>query len=63
MNKEQKWNDVVMVNSIKEILELAVKEAPNNLAFQFLKIGTEDMEKVDAICAKYNMPIPTEMKL
>ena len=45
---------------IKTLHQLGV---PNNLAFQFLKIGTEDMEKVDAICAKYNMPVPTEMKL
>jgi len=45
---------------IKTLNQIGV---PNKLAFQFLKIGTEDLEKVDDICIKHNMPIPTEMKL
>ena len=45
---------------VKTLYQLGV---PNELAFQFLKLGTEDLEKVDAICIKHNMPIPTEMKL
>ena len=46
-----------------EIKTLSQLGIPNELAFQFLKIGTEDLEKLDGICTKYNMPIPTEMKL
>lgn len=45
---------------IKTLNQLGVS---NKLAFQFLKIGTEDLEKIDAVCTKYNMPIPTEIKL
>lgn len=45
---------------IKTLNQLGVS---NKLAFQFLKMGTEDLEKIDAICTKYDMPIPTEMKL
>lgn len=46
-----------------EVKTLSQLEISNKLAFQFLKLGTQDLEKVDAICTKYNMPIPTEMKL
>lgn len=49
-----------MNGEIKTLSQLGI---PNELAFQFLKIGTEDLEKLDGICTKYNMPIPTEMKL
>lgn len=45
---------------IKTLNQLGI---PSKLAFQFLKTGTEDLEKIDALCTKYNMPIPTEMKL
>ena len=45
---------------VKTLNQLGIS---NKLAFQFLKLGTQDLEKVDAICTKYNMPIPTEMKL
>lgn len=49
-----------MNGEIKTLNQLGV---PNNLAFQFLKIGTEDLEKIDVICKEYNMPVPTELKL
>ncbi len=59
--KSKMFNAFFDVNGeIKTLNQLGV---PNKLAFQFLKLGTEDLEKVDAICTKYNMPIPTEMKL
>ncbi len=59
--KSKMFNAFFDVNGeIKTLDQLGV---PNKLAFQFLKIGTEDLEKVDAICVKHNMPIPTEMKL
>ena len=45
---------------VKTLNQLGIS---NKLAFQFLKLGTQDLEKVDAICTKYNMAIPTEMKL
>ena len=46
-----------------EVKELDELEVPDRLAFQFLKLGIEDIEKMDAICKKYNMPAPTELKL
>ena len=36
---------------------------PHELVFQFLKLGTGDIVKMDAICKKHNMPAPTELKL
>ena len=35
MRKTQKWNDVVMVDSIKEIMEMAARENGDGLAFEF----------------------------
>ncbi len=59
--KSKMFNAFFEVNGeIKTLNQLGV---PNNLAFQFLRIGTNDLEKVDAICTKHNMPIPTEMKM
>ena len=59
--KSKMFNAFFDVNGeVKTLYQLGV---PNELAFQFLKLGTEDLEKVDAICIKHNMPIPTEMKL
>ena len=59
--KSKMFNAFFDVNGeIKTLNQLGV---PNNLAFQFLKLGTEDLEKLDGICKKYNMQIPTEMKL
>lgn len=59
--KSKMFNAFFDVNGeIKTLNQLGV---PNQLVFQFLKLGTEDLEKIDDICIKYNMPIPTEMKL
>ena len=55
------FNAFFVVNGkVKELHELGIS---GQLAFQFLKLGTEDLTKVNAICQKYNMPAPTEMKL
>ena len=45
---------------IKTLDQLGVTDEP---AFEFLRTGTEDLVKVDDICTKYNMRVPTEMKL
>lgn len=59
--KSKMFNAFFDVNGeIKTLNQLGV---PNNLAFQFLKLGTEDLGKLDGICKKHNMQIPTEMKL
>ena len=59
--KSKMFNAFFDVNGeIKTLNQLGV---PKELSFEFLKTGTEDLEKVDGICAKHNMPVPTEMKL
>lgn len=35
----------------------------NKLAMQFLKVGTIDLDKIKELCNKFNMPIPTEVKM
>jgi len=65
MSKKQKWNDVVMVNSIKEMLELAVKEVGDSDAFQYkdgdkvikvtYKEFVRDTEELGTALAKLNM--------
>ena len=45
---------------IKTLNQLGVPQKP---AFQFLKLGIEELKNLNAICAKHNMPAPTEMKL
>lgn len=45
---------------VKTLDELGVPDKP---AFQFLKLGIEDIENIDAICKKHNMTAPTELKL
>ena len=46
-----------------EIKTLGKMGLPKNLVFQFLKLGTQDLLKLDEIGAKYNMRVPTELKL
>ena len=68
MSKKQKWNDVVMVNSIKEMLELAVEEVGDSYAFQYkdekdkdkvvkvtYKEFVKDTEELGTALAKLNM--------
>ena len=59
--KRKMFNAFFVINEeVKGLHELGIV---NQLAFQFLKLGTKDLTKVDAICQKHNMPTPTEMKL
>lgn len=34
----------------------------NKLIVEFLKMGTNDLEKIIKVCTNYNMPVPTEIK-
>lgn len=55
------FNAFFVVNGqVKMLNQLGVSGKP---AFQFLKLGIEDIENIDAICKKHNMPAPTELKL
>ena len=45
---------------IKTLNQLGVSR---ELAFEFLGLGIEDLEKMGEIGAKYNRPVPTELKL
>lgn len=36
---------------------------PDGLALQFLRVGTEDLLKLDAICERHGKPAPTEIKM
>ena len=46
-----------------KIKTMSMLGVSRELAFQFLDLGIEDLEKLDAIGAKYNRPVPTELKL
>lgn len=55
------FNSFVKIsNEIKTLNQL---ELDDSLIMQFLKIGTEDIEKIKEICNEYNMKVPTEMKM
>ncbi|EGT3606049.1 DUF600 family protein [Clostridium perfringens] len=47
----------------EELKSLNQLNIDNSLIMQFLKLGTEDIEKIKNICNKYNAPIPSEMKM
>ena len=59
--KSTMFNAFFEVNG--EIKTLGMLGVSKDLAFQFLGLGIEDLEKLDAIGAKYNRPVPTELKL
>ena len=59
--KSTMFNAFFEVNG--EIKTLNMLGVSKELAFQFLGLGLEDLEKLNAIGAKYNRPIPTELKL
>ena len=42
MSKKMKWNEVTPITSIKEMLNLAVKEAGEQLAFQYKDENKKD---------------------
>lgn len=47
-------------NELKSLNQLNIN---NSLIMQFLKLGTEDIEKIKKLCNDYNMPIPSELKM
>lgn len=59
--KSKMFNAFFEVNG--EITTLNQLGVSNDLAFEFLKLGTEDLKKLDTICETYSMPVPTELKL
>ena len=59
--KSTMFNAFFEVNG--EIKTLNMLGVSKELAFQFLGLGIEDLEKLNSIGAKYNRPIPTELKL
>ena len=50
----------VINNKLKMLNQLGINKA---LIMQFLKLGTNDLEKEKNICINYDMHIPTEMKM
>lgn len=59
--KSKMFNTFFVINNkLKMLNQLGINKA---LIMQFLKLGTNDLEKVKNICINYDMPIPTEMKM
>lgn len=59
--KSQMFNAFFEVEG--EIKTLNQIEINNNMMIQFLKLGTEDLGKIKALCKEYNMLVPTELKM
>jgi len=56
------FNAFFMVSGqIKDLMEL--QGMTRDLAFEFLEVGTKDLISLKDLGAKYNRPIPAEMKL
>lgn len=45
---------------VKTLNQLGIN---SKLIMQFLKMGTEDLDKVKEVCNHHNMPVPTEIKM
>lgn len=59
--KSKMFNAFFKINGeIKTLNKLGIG---NNLITQFLKTGTNDLEKIREVCNSYNMPTPTEIKM
>ena len=59
--KSKSFNAFFEVNG--EVKTPGGLKMPDELVFQFLKVGLDDLKNLDAICTQYGMPKPTEMKL
>ena len=57
----QMFNAFFVVNG--EVKTTEQLEVPDDLAFQFMGFGLEDLGRLNAVCRKHNMPAPTELKL
>lgn len=51
------------VMTMPQLATLNGVKANNDLIFDVLKIGTEDLKEVEKICKKYSRPMPTQIKL
>ncbi len=59
--KSQMFNAFFEVaGEIKTLNQLGIN---HNRMMQFLKLGTEDLDKIKALCKEYDMPVPTEFKI
>ena len=59
--KSQMFNAFFRVNG--EIRTVNQLTTDRNLMMQFLKMGTTDLNKLRTVCASFDAPLPTEMKL
>lgn len=59
--KSQMFNAFFLVDG--EIKTVNQVNTDNSMIRQFLKLGTADLNKVRTVCASYEAPQPTEMKL
>jgi hypothetical protein len=53
---------VIGMEKVNEVVTKTVDDS-DNMAFALLKYGTEDMQKLQDVCQKYNREHPTEMWL
>lgn len=51
------------VMTMRQLATLNGVRANNDLIFDVLKIGTEDLKEVEKICKKYSRSMPTQIKL
>lgn len=51
------------VMTMPQLATLNGVKANNDLIFDVLKIGTEDLKEVEKICKKYSRSMPTQIKL
>lgn len=59
--KSKMFNAFFKVNGeIKTLNQLGLS---NSLINQFLKLGTEDLEKIKSVCKNSHKPVPTEIKM
>lgn len=59
--KSQMFNAFFEVEGeIKTLNQIGIN---NNMMIQFLKLGTEDLGKIKALCKEYDMLVPTELKM
>lgn len=49
--------------SDSEIKTLNLMGLDKSLVMQFLRLGTEDIDKIKKLCNEYGMKIPTQMKM
>ena len=59
--KSQAFNAFFQVGN--EIKTLSLMGIDNDIEIELLEIGTNDLDKIRRVCEKYNMPIPTQMKM